>query len=336
MLGHRGVLGFKRHHRFRRSVRPLPVEGIRRRHLGSRVQTAVPSAEWRAGEKGRLGVYARGPLEPGQVVERCYSLCLDDSMVSGHAFGSWLYPSIATPSRYLLLPLGWGMLYNEACHRDSSNLAWHIEEDVGPHGKRQFYMTYRTSRAVEPREELLVEPRRPRDPSAGPLQDVLTEAMLSVSRQVLHGKELPERPDIDGANVDIANGVLRPPTGIEVRHSRVHGNGVFATRRFRRGSTVEVAPNLLATMFLLNTSLRDYVYHAFEPDNGILQVSLGHGSVYNHSDGPNLKYCMATSTKRSCAPAQRFSTRYYAVRDIELGEELTISYGLEWWPSRRE
>lgn len=315
--------------------RPLPLPERRRRLSGGAVQVSS-AAEWRLGEEGQLGVFARAPLEGGVTVERCYSLRLDASLVSDSEFRLWLYPAPSSPSRYSILPLGWGMLYNEACARRGPNLGWLVEEELGPQGRREFYMTLRTSRPVVVGEELVVQPRRAGAPGAGALRDVLSAAIAAASQRALGGRELPERPDIRGANVDIARGVLRPPTGIEVRRSPVHGNGVFAKRRFRRGATVEVAPNVLATSVLLGTDLRDYVYHAFEPDNGIFQVSLGYGSVYNHSDSPNLKYCMATSSKLVCAPAQRFSTRYYAARDVEIGEELTISYGAEWWPSRRE
>jgi SET domain-containing protein len=53
---------------------------------------------------------------------------------------------------------------------------------------------------------------------------------------------------------------------------------------------------------------------------------LGYGSLYNHSDEPNAEYTHEADDAYS----------FMAVRDIAAGEEITISYGDEWWETRSD
>lgn len=53
-----------------------------------------------------------------------------------------------------------------------------------------------------------------------------------------------------------------------------------------------------------------------------MALALGLGSLFNHSDPPNVSFILDTSTD---------SIRFVTARDIELGEELCIFYGHKLW-----
>jgi uncharacterized protein len=109
--------------------------------------------------------------------------------------------------------------------------------------------------------------------------------------------------------------------GIEVRGGRL-GRGVFATRRFVEGDTVEVCPTLEIADSESVGKLGDYVFGT--EDEKVVLLILGFGMLYNHSGDANVEYVQD-------APD---TITYVALRDIEAGEELTISYGDEWWEGR--
>jgi SET domain-containing protein len=52
-------------------------------------------------------------------------------------------------------------------------------------------------------------------------------------------------------------------------------------------------------------------------------MTLGYGSVYNHSATPNMKWYAKRSTNEIV---------FYAIRDIEPGEELTHDYKWDEYP----
>jgi uncharacterized protein len=107
--------------------------------------------------------------------------------------------------------------------------------------------------------------------------------------------------------------------GLAVREG-ARGRGVFATRTFAEGETVEVCPTVEISQG--GGDLADYL---FESTNaGAFLVVLGFGMLYNHSAEPNLDYFQEDSA----------TLEFVAQRRIERGEELTISYGDEWWSAR--
>ena len=96
------------------------------------------------------------------------------------------------------------------------------------------------------------------------------------------------------------------------------GRGVVAARRIERGELIERAPvvpvpaSQVAT--LEATALAHYVY---DWADGGVAVTLGWGSIYNHSYTPNARY------------VKRFdenAIEYVAAADIEAGAEITINY----------
>lgn len=108
-----------------------------------------------------------------------------------------------------------------------------------------------------------------------------------------------------------------PPTGVRVGPAPGKGRGVFATRAFRRGEVVEVAPVLVLPPDqqdrIDGTVLDSYVFAW----GGTVAIALGFGSIYNHSWSPNLEY-----RKRLEAGVLEF----VAIADVAEGEELTTNY----------
>jgi len=101
------------------------------------------------------------------------------------------------------------------------------------------------------------------------------------------------------------------------------GRGVFAARRFRRGSLIERSPVIAMPPRewprLEKTRLGDYAYDWGPDDRGCAMV-LGLGSLYNHSFDPNAENVW---NERLLAMDWR------ALRTIEPGEEITVNYNDE-------
>lgn len=110
---------------------------------------------------------------------------------------------------------------------------------------------------------------------------------------------------------------LVPSDLIEVRRVRGKGRGVFARQLIPEGEAIERAPVLLVPgESLLGTPLKDY---AFEWAGDKVALALGYGSLYNHSYSPNAQYFYG-------GPQVKV---FYAIRDIQAGEEITINYNSE-------
>ena len=109
--------------------------------------------------------------------------------------------------------------------------------------------------------------------------------------------------------------------GLVVREGP-RGRGVFATRTFAEDETVEVCPTVEISEG--GGDLADYLFES--TNGGMFLVVLGFGMLYNHSSEPNLDYFQENEA----------ALAFVAQRQIAKGEELTISYGDEWWSARGE
>lgn len=96
------------------------------------------------------------------------------------------------------------------------------------------------------------------------------------------------------------------------------GRGIFAQRNFSKGEIIERAPVIIIpkeqVKFIDKTVLFNYYYNW---DQGQIAISLGFGSIYNHSYNPNSFY------RRNIAEQ---IIEYIAYKDIEVGEEITNNY----------
>ena len=115
---------------------------------------------------------------------------------------------------------------------------------------------------------------------------------------------------------------ISPPTSIRIAETQ-HGRGVIATAEIAQGETIEVCPLLELGEAESRGLLNDYTVSLGDDRPGVVLL-LGYGSLYNHSDEPNAEYI---------AEAEDAYT-FVALRDISVGEQITISYGEEWWATR--
>ncbi len=111
---------------------------------------------------------------------------------------------------------------------------------------------------------------------------------------------------------------------IYVKSSPIHGYGVFADEDISVDQLIEQCYMLV---FRDPTdSLIDYVFDiskvGHEKDSG---MPLGYGAVYNHSADPNATYLI---------DEEKLILNFKARRPIKRGEEITVTYGLDWFSSR--
>lgn len=116
---------------------------------------------------------------------------------------------------------------------------------------------------------------------------------------------------------------LPPVTKIEVRTSSMKGagRGVFATSSIKEGELIEQCPVVALTDRkdrdrLRKTGLVNY-YFLWGERRDHAAICLGWGAVYNHSFEPNARYEKVMEDLRM---------DFYALRDIQEGEEILVNY----------
>jgi len=97
------------------------------------------------------------------------------------------------------------------------------------------------------------------------------------------------------------------------------GRGVVAASSYKKGDLVEEAPVVLVPMSQIKESdvLDNYVFF-WKQD--VYALAFGYGSLYNHDGSPNVKFDQVYDKK---------IITFQALRDIDIGEELTINYSSE-------
>jgi len=107
---------------------------------------------------------------------------------------------------------------------------------------------------------------------------------------------------------------------LEVRETANKGRGVFALSSLTQGDVIEVVPIILIRAedwhHIEPTILERYIF-TFGPEGEHAAVALGYGSIYNHSFTPNAEYIKVWESQ---------TIRFVALRDIHLGEEITVNY----------
>lgn len=104
-----------------------------------------------------------------------------------------------------------------------------------------------------------------------------------------------------------------------VKKVKGKGRGVFARAAIARGEIIERVPILLVPVDSMVGGMKNptLLRYFFVWDDDHVAVTLGYGSIYNHSYTPNARYLHAKGTQTMV---------YRALRDIEAGEEITINY----------
>ena len=115
---------------------------------------------------------------------------------------------------------------------------------------------------------------------------------------------------------------ITPPTAIRIGETP-HGRGVIAAESIAEDDLIEICPILTLETGDASGLLEDYVV-GLEGDAEGVVLMLGYGGLYNHSDDPNAAYWTEADDAYS----------FVARRDIEAGEEITISYGEDWLAAR--
>lgn len=100
--------------------------------------------------------------------------------------------------------------------------------------------------------------------------------------------------------------------------SKIGGRGVFTSQSIPKDTPIEMAPVIVLdeteTRMIHETRLHDYYFLWNEVGSAI---ALGYGSLYNHHEKNNVDFYMDYEFKQ---------INFFALRDIEAGEELTINY----------
>ena len=94
------------------------------------------------------------------------------------------------------------------------------------------------------------------------------------------------------------------------------GRGVFAGKAFKKNDVLERSPVIILPIEEV-TDLSVLDSYSFDWDRGHAVV-LGYGSLYNHSDTPNMRMEKIYN---------ELEVIFIALRDIKEGEELTYQYG---------
>jgi len=102
---------------------------------------------------------------------------------------------------------------------------------------------------------------------------------------------------------------------------------VLARTHFGAGETVEIAPVVLVgSEVTAIEGLKEVVYE-IDKNKEQYGIVLGLGSLYGHSDEPNLSYAYNRKTQQM---------HYITTRIVKLGEELTINYGKDYWIAKKD
>jgi len=110
------------------------------------------------------------------------------------------------------------------------------------------------------------------------------------------------------------------------------GRGVFASRGFKAGGTVEICPVVVVNKLAhelpqeIGCIVFGWNYLVTRQVGPLTAIALGYGSLYNHNNPANMRYEADNHLK---------ALRFIAVRDIVQDEELTVNYnayggGAEW------
>jgi len=102
---------------------------------------------------------------------------------------------------------------------------------------------------------------------------------------------------------------------------------VSARTQFARGEIVEVCPVIqVGSEVTAIDTIRDIVFE-LDKNNDNWALVLGYGSLYGHSDDPNLDYAYNKKNRQMI---------FLAKKPIQMGSELTINYGSDFWNQRRD
>ena len=105
-----------------------------------------------------------------------------------------------------------------------------------------------------------------------------------------------------------------------VAESDLGGRGIFTAAPIPEGSLIEICPVIVIPgderQLIDKTTIYDY-YFLWGEEEEDCAMALGYGSLYNHSFTPNAIYEADFEFK---------TMRFFALKDIEAGEEIMVNY----------
>lgn len=115
--------------------------------------------------------------------------------------------------------------------------------------------------------------------------------------------------------------------GLRIATSVIHGNGVFAAKRFSPGDLIEICP-LVWIPDDGQIALTRFTFRKDRRSDGNVLV-LGYGSLYNHSFSPNAVFSFPKNAVEGVM-------KINALRRIDIDDEILINYGPRYWKSVSE
>lgn len=119
--------------------------------------------------------------------------------------------------------------------------------------------------------------------------------------------------------------------GLLVQHiSDRKGRGVITTKKIEIGELIESCPVIVIpkdqVVEMTENVLWNYMFpwKVYDSILGDRAIAMGFGMLYNHHHDPNALYRFNDNKTMP-------SIDFYAQRNIEIGEEITISYGSNLW-----
>lgn len=103
---------------------------------------------------------------------------------------------------------------------------------------------------------------------------------------------------------------------IQIKRSPVQGWGIFANEPLKKYELLEESPIIIVEPSELANPHNLGRYFAGLKDNNVF-IGLGYGSLYNHSQTPNVAWYV---------DGVNYTQNYYTLRDIDAGEELFSFY----------
>ncbi|KAI0771165.1 hypothetical protein BD413DRAFT_551498 [Trametes elegans] len=113
-------------------------------------------------------------------------------------------------------------------------------------------------------------------------------------------------------------------SGLRIEYAEGKGRGIYASREIPAQTLIEVSPVLLFSANEYEAHGRHTVldHYTFIWRDGRMALALGLGSLFNHSQRPNVSYTIDVATE---------SIRYVTTRRVMPDEELCIFYGHKLW-----
>ena len=110
---------------------------------------------------------------------------------------------------------------------------------------------------------------------------------------------------------------------VGVGKSTVSDRGMFCVDYIKKDEVFEIAPILIVPAELVKANI--LIDYAFKISESEYAIAFGYASMYNHRNQPNAEWRL---------DIEKEVITFTAIRDIEPGEEVFVSYGKAYWNTR--